>query len=240
MRKAEERRGRAARQTEIIDALKAQGAVDVAERLMRCAAAHSARRRDAWPWRCRGAACAWCGPAAARRWWHGIRRWAEAATKAAVAVAVIPAGRVGAAPRLRRALRDIRDRAARNDRRWQAVAIAGMLVADGGAVVLVVHNASIPRETIERALQRRWPAVVFPKVLPDPDFAFPAEAAVQLASLRRGVEPLRAIVMPQRLLSPGRNPHDRAAREPMPMTFAIGVDAESFWGPPLGAHIFRR
>jgi hypothetical protein len=222
---------RVAHQIGLIAALRAEGAGHVAERLARCMAARAARRRDAWPWRCRSPGCAWCGPPAARRWWHGLHLWAEGTRETAVTAAVVPAGGIGAVPRLRRALRDVRDRAAQADARWRAVAMLGMLETEGRAAVLVVHPVRLPRIVVERALRRRWPGVVLSEVEPEPSFRFPTGLAAALARARRGMEPLRMVVMPQR---PRASPGEAAgssAREPMPIAFAIGHGAESFSGP---------
>lgn len=123
---------------------------------------------------------------------------------------------------LRRALRDVRDRTARRNRRWREVTIAGMTGGDGRAVVLVRHSG-IVRADFAAVLHRRWPFAT----IGDVDGAavsweMSIEAAVEIARARRGVEPLRIVILGQRHAC---HIHDIRAMnvdvvgEPMPIVF---------------------
>jgi hypothetical protein len=98
--------------------------------------------------------------------------------------------------RLRKALRDVRDRSARHDRRFATVAMAGLVGGDR-ALVLVQHPG-IDRAEVWRMLERRWPEVT----VTDPGDIIPTsvmtvEDAAALARRKRGVEPIRIIIAPQ-------------------------------------------
>jgi len=149
-----------AAQVRVIAALRATGDLYSAERLARCMEARAARRQgDGWPWTCRSAGCAWCRRALVLRWWRGLRRWIEQ-DGAPVSLAVLPLGHEpgrlrAAVARLRRACRDVRDRAARRSRRWRGIVLAGMATGAGVALVLVGH-AGVGRAEVVRVLSRRW------------------------------------------------------------------------------------
>jgi hypothetical protein len=202
-------------QAEVVAALLATGDTRAAARLQRCAEARKARRRgDGWPWTCRSAGCAWCRRALMLRWWRGLRHWVEQ-DGAPVSLAVLPLGhdpgRLRAAvSRLRRACRDVRDRAARRSRRWRSAAIAGMATGMGFALVLVGH-AGLGRVEVVRALSRRWPGAAIGDVDEAvPSWGMSAEDAAELARARRGAEPLRVVVAAQRGARPvdaGRDAH---------------------------------
>ncbi|WP_343894553.1 hypothetical protein [Craurococcus roseus] len=135
----------------------------MADRLLRCMAARTTRRNGGgYPWTCRGAGCTWCGKTRARRWWVGLRRWATSeGTPASLAVLPWPhrPGELRAAvQRLRRALRDVRDRTARRRPSWCGVAMAGLATGDGVAVVLISHP-DVARPEAAAALRKRWPGV---------------------------------------------------------------------------------
>ena len=116
------------------------------------------------------------------------------------------AGMPDAVRRLRRGLRDVRDRMARRRDRWRDVGFAGMAGGDGMALVLVTHDG-VDRREVEAVLRRRWPDVVVKELeQEEPTVAMTAEDAADLGRCRRGVEPLRIVVMPQ---------HDRQ-RSPRP------------------------
>src|ERR1700733_10230719 len=95
-----------------------------------------------------------------RSWWNGMCQWTAAAT---TSLAIIPlhssAGLPDAVRRLRRGLRDVRDRMARRNRRWREVCCAGMASGDGTALVMVTHDG-VGRHEVEDVLRRRWPEVV--------------------------------------------------------------------------------
>ncbi len=100
--------------------------------------------------------------------------------------------------RTRRALRDVRDRAARRRAPWGGVAVAGMVTGNGTAFVLVSHPGAA-RQEVAAVLRRRWPAAVVGAVgAAEPSWSMPVEDAAELARTRRGVEPLRIIVLEQR------------------------------------------
>lgn len=188
-------------QTEVIVALTATGDDAIARRLRRCQDDRQ-QRQTGWPWRCHSPGCWSCRRAMMRRWWRGFRLWLADGD---LSLAMIPArGDPGAGIRkLRKGLRDVRDRAARQDRRWAAVGMAG-LASDAVATVLVQH-CGIDRAEVWARLTRRWPDVV----LIDPGDITPGsermtvEHAAALARRRRGVEPLRIIVPPQRVALSG-------------------------------------
>lgn len=221
---------RAAAQEGVIAALLATGHLHVADRLGRCMAAMVSRRNGGgYPWTCRGAGCAWCGKTRARRWWLGLRRWTTS-EGGPVSLAVLPlrhrpGGLRTAVARLRRALRDVRDRAARRRPSWGSVALAGMATGDGAALLLINHTG-IPRAELTAVLRKRWPEVaVVDADAPEPSWSMSTEDAAELARIRRGVEPLRIVVLPQRAADAeerGRGASAGGAAawlEPMPIAF---------------------
>jgi hypothetical protein len=149
-----------------------------------------------------------------RGWWHGMYRWVAGATSS---LAIMPidssAGLPDAVRRLRRGLRDVRDRMARDSRRWREVCCTGMAGDDGKALVLVTHE-SIDRGEVVDVLRHRWPDVVV-KCLEqeEPTVAMSPGDAADLGRCHRGVEPLRIAVMPQQY----RQLITAPAVEPMPM-----------------------
>lgn len=196
---------KADRQREIIAALRETGGGHIADRLLKCVDVRLSRRRDAgWPPVCKsvGCWCLWCSPPLARRWWRGVERWVVQ-DNAPVSLAVLPLhhgsdGLRAAVARLRRALRDFRDRASRRNGHWRGVAIAGMASADRTAVVLVRH-AGLERAEVADVLHRRWPDAAIGDVGSlSPSWEFAIEDAVELACARRGVEPIRLVILPQR------------------------------------------
>ena len=140
------------------------------------------------------------------RWWRGLRHWVEQ-DGAPVSLAVLPLGHEpgrlrAAVTRMRRACRDVRDRAARRSRRWRGVVMAGIATITGVALVLVGH-AGVGRAEVGDMLRRRWPGAA----IGDADEALPswimsAEDAAELARARRGAEPLRVVVAAQRGVPP--------------------------------------
>ena len=148
------------------------------------------------------------------RWWRGLRRWIEQ-DGAPVSLAVLPLGHEpgrlrAAVSRLRRACRDVRDRAARRSGRWRGVVMAGLVTGGGVALVLVGH-AGVGRAEVVRTLSRRWPgAAVGDLAAAPPSCLMSAEDAAELARARRGAEPLRVVVAAQRGARPdsvGRDAH---------------------------------
>jgi hypothetical protein len=128
-----------------------------------------------------------------RSWWHGMRQWTAEAT--AWSLAIIPlhssAGLPDAVRRLRRNPRDVRDRLARRSKQWHDVC------SDGMALMLVIHEG-INRREVEDALHRRWPDLVLKSPeQEEPTVAMSPIDAADLRQCRRGVEPLRIVIMPQ-------------------------------------------
>jgi hypothetical protein len=189
-------------QQQVIVALNEIGDVDLASRLQRCMTARQQRRYgDGWPYSCRSAACVWCRPAMIRGWWEGIRHWSDAATTSSLAVIPIrsPASLSDAIRWLRRGLRDVRDRTAQHFRRWRTVSIAGLVGGDHRALVLISHGGVDRRELLD-VLCRRWPDVVLKDLeQEEPAWAMTPDDAADLGAHRRGVEPLRILIMPQKI-----------------------------------------
>jgi hypothetical protein len=189
-----------ATQQQVIAALRSIGDLDLADRLERCMTArHERRGGDGWPYSCRSAACVWCRRSMIRSWWAGLCLWsAEAATSS---LAIIPvhssADLPDAVRRLRRVLRDVRDRMARHSRRWRDVCCTGMAGGDGTALVMITHE-DVDRSEVVDVLRRRWPDVVVKTLEQEtPTLTMVAGDAADLGRCRRGVEPLRLVIMPQ-------------------------------------------
>ncbi len=71
--------------------------------------------------------------------------------------------------------RALRDRAARADRRWGTVPIAGMVDAQGHLLLVGIHP-DLPTQVVERVVARRWPQVrCQPPFDPAPSFTFRPE-----------------------------------------------------------------
>lgn len=216
-------------QRRVAAALAALGHEHLAGRLRNCLEARRGREHGArWPWRCRSAGCVRCLARAARRWWAGITQWASAEERSSGSVLTVRISLGGIASlaggaRLRRGLRDARDRAARRDRRWAAVALAGF-VGEGEAVLAVLHPG-LPAEAVERLLHRRWPtAMVEAGGLPDFGTLRPLDdaALVSLALRRRGVEPLRIVVAAQMIASHGSDADAMSCGSGDPMPVVLG------------------
>ena len=190
----------AAMQREVIALLNAMGQTHVANRLHRCMVARQGRRSsDGWPWTCRSTGCAWCRSPLMRAWWAGMCDWSVPTTSSLAVIPLhSPAGLRHAVRQLRRGLRDVRDRMARRRRRWRGVCFAGMASGDGRVLVLVSHSGVDRREVFE-VLRRRWRQVVVKDIAEEaPSSAMTVEDAADLARWRRGMEPLRCVILPQR------------------------------------------
>jgi hypothetical protein len=189
-------------QQQIIATLYGIGDADLADRLRRCMIARRQRHYgDGWPYSCRSSACFWCRRAMVRGWWQGMRYWSEAATTSSLAIipALSPAGLSDAARRLRRGLGDVRDRTARRCRRWRTISFAGMIGGDHRALVLISHHGIERRELLD-VLRRRWPDVALKDLeQEEPPWTMTAADAAELGTRRRGAEPLRILVMPQKI-----------------------------------------
>ncbi len=207
-----------AAQSRVIAALRAAGDSTSADRLLRCQEARAARRSGSggWPWRCRSAGCWACRRPAIRLWWSGLCQWVAAwGTPVSFCKLPLRAGRgLRAAVRhLRKTCRDLRDRAARGPggRPWRAIAMAGLALGDGTAWLAVAHGG-ITRAALADGFARRFGAVVFTDFADaPPPTSFSDAAAVELSRLKRGVEPLRVAVAPQRGLAVGGDASSRAA-----------------------------
>lgn len=192
-------------QSSVIAALLSTGDVDLADRIRRCQQARVSRRGDmahGWPWRCRSPGCWSCRRSAGWRWWIGMLHWAKE-SDGPVSLAVVPlhhepGGLRIAVGRLRRSLRDIRDRAAKSRESWSSMAIAGMATANHTALLLIRHR-DLSRMQVAYVLGRRWPPCVVGDLgTASPSWTMPNADAVELARIRRGVEPLRVVVLGRR------------------------------------------
>jgi hypothetical protein len=210
-----------AEQSDIIARLRDDGAHRIVDRLLRCQDARLARRACAttWPWRCGLGGCWACRRVAMRRWWCGIWQWA-ACHEISVTLLALPMhsaseGLLNGIVRLRRRLRDARDKAVRRDSHWSQVAVAGIASGTGSALLLVQHPR-VTRRKIADAICTRWGGSVLACAQPIyPTWVMPPKQVVELALARRGIEPLRIVVMPQRAVSKAIVP--RSEIEPMPL-----------------------
>jgi hypothetical protein len=110
-----------------------------------------------------------------------------------------PAGLPDAVRRLRRGLRDVRDRTARRWRRWRTVSFAGLMGGDHKALVIIIHQGVDRREVLD-GLRPRWPNVLVKELeQEEPAWTMTVGDAADLGSRRRGVEPLRVLVLPQKI-----------------------------------------
>jgi hypothetical protein len=186
------------KQQAVIGVLLSVDEPDLAARLGRCMTAHRSRHSGAGrPFSCQSAACVWCRRAMFHGWWVGICDWAEAASSLAILSIDLSVGLFNAARHLRRAMRDVRDRVARRRNPWRNVRFAGIVGGDRRAMVLVSHEG-INRSEVQDVLRRRWPDVLIKKRgQEEPTWEMLPGDAAQLGRSRRGVEPLRVVIMPQ-------------------------------------------
>ena len=187
-------------QEEVIAALHAMGDHDLADRLERCAAVRRERHHgDGWPRICKTGGCVWCRRPMIRSWWGGFSDWSAATETSSLAIIEIDplAGLPAAVRRLRRAIRDVRDRAARRWRRWREVCFAGLADGDHMALLLISHQG-VERREVDDVLRRRWPTVVVKSLEHEvPTVTMSATDASDLGQRRRGIEPLRIVIMRQ-------------------------------------------
>ena len=74
-----------------------------------------------------------------------------------------------------------------------------MMGGDHTAMVVISHEGIGRREVLD-VLSRRWPDVVVKDLeQEEPAWTMTADDAADLGSRRRGVEPLRIVVMPQKI-----------------------------------------
>jgi hypothetical protein len=86
------------------------------------------------------------------------------------------------------------------------VSFAGLMGGDHRALVLISHQG-VDRHEVLSVLRQRWPNVVVKDLaLEEPAWAMSADDAADLGSRRRGAEPLRVVVMPQRVLHVAATP----------------------------------
>ena len=194
-----------AMQSGVIATLLSTGNVDFAHRIRRCQQERASRRGGmgfGWPWRCRSPGCWSCRRSAGWRWWLGMLHWAKE-TGGPVSLAVVPlrhepGGLRAAVARLRRSLRDFRDRTARSRPSWSSMAIAGMATANQTALLLIRHG-DLSRREVADTLGRRWPSCMVGDLgTVSPSWTMPNADAIELARIRRGVEPLRILVLDRR------------------------------------------
>jgi len=87
---------------------------------------------------------------------------------------------------------------ARRNRRWRKVGFAGMVGGDAIALALITHEG-VDRLEVLSVLRRRWPEVRVKTVeQKEPTWVMTAEDAAGLGRCRRGIEPLRIVILPQR------------------------------------------
>ena len=192
-------------QRKVIAALRATPERQLADRLKRCMAGRlsGAGRARA----CLSPGCFWCRSQMIQSWWHGICGWAAPDTSSLTIITLrSPTGLKDAVQRLRRGLRDVRDRTARHSSPWRSVCFAGMAGGNGTALILVQHEG-VDRHEVLTVLRRRWPTVILKDLEREtPLSTMMVDDAVDLARSRRGVEPLRVIVLPQRDKQPAASP----------------------------------
>jgi hypothetical protein len=77
------------------------------------------------------------------------------------------------------------------------VGFAGLVGGDGTALVLV-SNQGVDRREVLNVLRRRWPVVLMKNLEQEaPTWVMEPDDAADLARCRRGVEPLRMVILPQ-------------------------------------------
>ena len=201
-------------QAEVIARLHSLGEDHLADRLARCQQPRRDRQPGSWPWRCRSAGCWACRRTTVRRWWRGFGQWLSGPDVSLVTIPITAATDVLATiRRMRKGLRDVRDRLARTDPMWGSVAMAGML--SGHHLLMIIQHAGIDRETVWSMLERRWPEVIVSKFeTVEPRSELSVGQTVQLALQHRGVEPIRVVIPAQIKVGAPADEWD----EPMPMT----------------------
>lgn len=197
-------------QARIIARAFSSGECWLAERLTDCQRARLWRTRET-RYRCRSAACHACRRAAMTRWWNAIvSAWAgDRSTAVQMSGLIWPNEGVPAA-RLRRQLRDWRDGLARSQPLFAALGMAGFFT--GEHAHLVVQHSGLHRDVLLHALGSRWDVRAI-SMQAGLSTCLEVDHAIQAGTLRRGVEPIRIFVMPQRSTYVRRSSDE----EPMPM-----------------------
>ena len=200
----------------MIAGLRAIGEESIADRLEGCQQARRTRQPGQWPWRCGSAGCWACRQVAVRKWWRGFLLWLGFDHDASLVTIPLTAATdlISTIRKVRKSLRDVRDRAARLDLRFAAVAMFGTVFDDH--LMLLVQHDGIERDALWATLERRWPmAAVRPIETIEPRSDLSVRQIVQLARQHRGIEPIRVIVPAQ----VRANDQDDGWHEPMPITF---------------------
>ena len=84
-------------------------------------------------------------------------------------------------------------------KQWRTVSFAGMIGGNHTVLMLISHEG-IGRRELQEVLWRRWPDVVLKDLAQEePIWEMTAQEAADLGMRRRGVEPLRIMVMPQKI-----------------------------------------
>jgi hypothetical protein len=79
------------------------------------------------------------------------------------------------------------------------VSYAGLMGGDHKALALISHQG-VDRREVAEVLGRRWPSVVVKDLAQEePTWVMTADDAAGLGRRRRGVEPIRIMVMPQKI-----------------------------------------
>jgi len=113
----------------------------------------------------------------------------------------------------------VRDRAARLRIGLRSVAIAGMAGSDGRGSLLIRHPGVSTTEVAE-AITRRWPdAILLESASASPLWEMCVADAAALARAKRGVEPLRIVILPQRDCERESADRRHVGAEPMPIVF---------------------
>ena len=93
------------------------------------------------------------------------------------------------------------------------MSFAGLLGGDHTTLIIIAHHG-VDRRAVLDVLGGRWPSVVLKDLAQEePVWVMTAHDAADLGSRRRGVEPLRIVVMPQRVQRVSIAP----TPEPMPV-----------------------
>ena len=187
------------KQQAAVCALLSNGEPELAARLGRCMTAHRSRHHgNGRQFTCQSAACVWCRPMIIHGWWVGICDWAAATSSLAILSIDSSIGLLDATRHLRRAIRDVRDRVARRRNEWRDVRFAGIIGGDRRAMLMVSHER-VDRCEVRDVMQRRWPGALINRPgREEPVWEMSPDDAAELGQCRRGIEPVRLVIMPQR------------------------------------------
>lgn len=186
-----------------ISALSVLGEDDISARLTRCQSARILRHER---WRCLSAGCWSCRRTAVRAWWRGILAWSPPGVLLMFRLHHTAGQIIETSRRLRRALRDFRDRRARKHFSWRDIAMAGLVTGDAGWVLA----SGMPAMAV---FGQRWADVRLADSIEMPSAVMPVLDCVQLAIACRGIQPLRLFVGARGGSGAARQP----VIDPMPM-----------------------